>query len=92
MHPNRKNLSRPPPRRQYHRNNPPILLHRERNLSEPPAVENSTMPKPEALPPISSNNLSLNNSQMTADKQIVNIEHVLSIEKKLWGILEVSYT
>ena len=91
MHPNRKNLSRPPPRRQYHRNKPPILLHRERNLSEP-ITENSTFPKPEALPPISSNNLSLNNSQMNAEKQIMNLEHVLSIEKKLWGILEVSYT
>ena len=69
--------------------NTPILLPRARNFSEPPKFhENGLRPKPGNLPPMDLYNYSLNSSQFSEEKPLVNLRQVLQIEEKLSNILE----
>lgn len=81
-------INRPPRPTRSRVQKSPILLNRERNLSENTERTNQdSRTKNQSLLPIS-NNLSLNNSQFPEEKTMVNLQHALLIEEKLWGILE----
>lgn len=67
----------------------PILLPRARNFSEPPQHEESQhRAKYLSLPPMDGINYSLNSSQFTEEKPLVNLKQVLMIEERLSDTLE----